>query len=71
MPVNIRHIGCKWVYKRKGGPDGRVETFKARLAVKGYIQKEGIDYEENFSLVAMLKIIWILLSFLAHFDYEI
>ena len=39
--------------------------------VKGYTQKEGIDYEEAFSLVAMLKSIRILLSIAAHYDYEI
>ena len=71
LPANIKPIGCKWVYKRKRGPDGRVETFKARLVAKGYTQKEDIDYEETFSLVAMLKSIRILLSIAAHLDYEI
>ncbi|KAI3457783.1 hypothetical protein Pfo_014446, partial [Paulownia fortunei] len=31
----------------------------------------GIDYEETFSPVAMLKSIRILLSIAAHFDYEV
>ena len=48
-----------------------METFKARLVAKGYTQKEGFDYEETFSLVAMIKSIIILLSIATHMDYEI
>ncbi|KAL6346159.1 hypothetical protein AAG906_027890 [Vitis piasezkii] len=32
----IKPIGCKWLYKRKRGVDGKVETYKARLVAKGY-----------------------------------
>ena len=39
--------------------------------VKGYTQKEGVDYEETFSLVALFKPIQILLSITTYFDYEI
>ena len=70
-PNGIKPIGCKWVYKRKRGIDGKVETFKVRLVAKWYTQKEGIDYEETFSPVAMLKSIRILLSIVAYYDYEI
>ena len=70
-PNSIKPVGCKWVYKRKRMIDGKVETFKVRLVAKGYIQKEGIDYEETFSPVEMLKFIRILLSIAAHHDYEI
>ena len=71
LSANIKLIGCKWVYKRKRGLDRKVETFKARLKAKGFTQKDGIDYEETFSAVAMLKSIRILLSIGVCLDYEI
>ena len=51
--------------------DGNMETFKARLVVKGYGQHKGIDYQDTFSSVAMLKYIRTLLAVAAYFDYEI
>ena len=33
-PEGISPIGCKWVFKRNIGKDGKVETFKARLVAK-------------------------------------
>ena len=71
VPNGIKPFCCKRVYKRKRGIYGKVETFKARLVVKGYTQKEGIDYEETFTPIAMLKSIKILLSIATHYDYEI
>ena len=68
---DVRLIGCKWIFKRKSGIDGKVETFKAGLVAKGYTKKEGLDYEENFSPVAMLKYFRILLSISTCLDYEI
>ena len=35
-PNDIKLLGCKWVYKRKRGVDGKFETFKARLVAKVY-----------------------------------
>ena len=70
-PEGIVPIGCKWVYKRKYGKDGKVETYKARLVAKGYNQRQGVDFDETFSPVAMLKSIRILLAIAAYYDYEI
>ena len=66
-PEGIKTIGCKWIYKKKKGADEKVKTLKATLVVKRFTQKEGIEYEETF----LLKSIWLLLSIVTHFDYEI
>ncbi|KZV17127.1 hypothetical protein F511_22245 [Dorcoceras hygrometricum] len=70
-PEGIVPIGCKWVYKRKLGPDGKLMTYKARLVAKGYTQRQGVDYDETFSPVGMFKSIRILLAIAAWYDYEI
>ena len=51
--------------------DGNVTVYKARLVAKGFRQIHGVDYEETFSPVAMLKSIRIMLAIAAFHDYEI
>ena len=67
----VKPIDCKWVYKRKRGVDGNVETYKARMVAKGYSKKLGFDYEDTFLPVAKIKSIRILLSITTYYDYEI
>ena len=39
LPQGVKPIGCKWIYKRKRGIDGKVETYKAKLVEKCYNNK--------------------------------
>jgi Reverse transcriptase (RNA-dependent DNA polymerase) len=68
---DVKVIGCKWIFKIKIDMDGKPQTYKARLVAKGYRQVHGIDYEETFSPVAMVKSIRILLAIAAYHNYEI
>ena len=65
------HEGCKavenkWIFKKKTDADGNVTVYKARLVTKGFRQIQGVDYDETFSPVAMLKSIPILLAIAAY-----
>ena len=51
--------------------DGKVNVFKAQLVAKGFTQTHGVDYDETFSPVAMVKSIRILLAIASYYDYEI
>ena len=59
------------MYKIKRGLDGKIEKYKARIMAKGYSKKSGFDYEETYSLVAIIKSIIILIFIAAYYDYEI
>ena len=58
-------------FQEKDSKDGNVHIYKARLVAKGFHQIQGVDYDETFLPVAMLKSIQILLAITAYYDYEI
>ena len=55
LPNDRQAIENKWIFKKKTNADGIVTIYKARLVVKGFRQVQGVDYNEIFSTVAMLK----------------
>ena len=67
----IVSIRCKWIYKRKIGIDGTVEICKTRLVANDYSQCEGIDYQNTFLSIVILKSIRTLLAIATFHDYKI
>ena len=58
LPDDRQAIENKWIFKKKTDADGNVTVYKARLVAKGFRQVQGVDYDEIFSLVAMLRVCW-------------
>eukprot|EP00253_Pinus_taeda_P023581 PITA_23581 len=71
LPKGRKLVRCKWVYRTKYGPDGKVDKHKARLVAKGFSQVEGIDYTETFSPVAKMNSVHLVLSLAASFKWEV
>ena len=71
LPEGVKPIGSKWIFKIKTDKDGNVSVYKARLVAKGFRQIHGIDYDETFSPVVMIRSIRIILAIAAYYDYEI
>ena len=53
-PPGCRPISLKWVYKVKRDKLGTIVKHKARLIARGFVQREGIDFEEVFAPVARM-----------------
>ena len=55
LPNDRQAIENKWIFKRKMDADSNVTIYKARVIAKCFQQVQGVDYDETFSPVAMLK----------------
>ncbi|KAL4271204.1 hypothetical protein GQ457_13G028940 [Hibiscus cannabinus] len=71
LPQGRKPIGNKWVFKIKRNADDQFERYRARLVVKGYAQKEGIDFNEIFSPVVRLTTVRVVLAMCATFNLHL
>nr|GEY10698.1 retrovirus-related Pol polyprotein from transposon TNT 1-94 [Tanacetum cinerariifolium] len=71
LPGGRKPIGNKWVYTIKRNGDDQVERYRARLVVKGYAQKEGIDFNEIFFLVVRMTTVRVVLAMCATYDLHL
>ena len=71
LPPGNKPLGSKWIFKRKMKPDGTIDKYKAKLIVKGYREKEDLDYFDTYSPVTRITSIWMLIALAAVHDLKI
>ena len=59
------------MYKVKQDERGAIVKYKACLIARGFVQHEGIDFEEVFALVARMESIRLLLALVAAKDWRV
>jgi hypothetical protein len=69
-PHSCKHVGCKWVFKKKLRPDGTINKYETRLVGKGYTQNKDKDFFDTYSPVTSLTIICVLLSLAPHMVFS-
>ncbi|KAG7299880.1 hypothetical protein JYU34_016900 [Plutella xylostella] len=71
LPPNKKVIPCKWVYRTKSDEHGNITRYKARLVIKGFQQKKGIDYHEIYAPVVRYSSMRYVIGLAAKHDLKI
>jgi hypothetical protein len=71
LPQGHRAITLKWVYKLKRNEAGEIIKHKARLVARGFVQQEGIDFDEVFAPVARMESVRPLLVLAAQEGWQV
>ena len=59
------------MFKLKRNEEGEVVKHKTHLVAKGYVKKQGVDFEEVFTPVVRLESVCLLLAIAAHHSWEV
>ena len=68
LPDGRQAIENKWIFKRKTDADSSVTIYKLDLSKKVFDKVQGVDYDEIFSLLAMLKSVRIMLAIATFYE---
>ncbi|KAD6454983.1 hypothetical protein E3N88_09689 [Mikania micrantha] len=71
LPPGCKPLGYRWIFKRKMKADGSIDKYKARLVIKGFRQKEGVDYFDTYSPVTRITSIRLVLAIAALRNLEV
>jgi hypothetical protein len=62
LPRGCKPITCKWIFRKKLKSTGSIDKYKARIVVRGFTQRHGIDYFDTYSPVTKIATIRTLIA---------
>ncbi|GJU74508.1 retrovirus-related pol polyprotein from transposon TNT 1-94 [Tanacetum coccineum] len=71
LPPGSKAIGCRWVFRIKYHTDGSIQSFKVRLVIQGFSQRQGIDYFDTYAPVARITSIRVLFALTSIYNLHI
>jgi len=71
LPTDHHPITLKWVFKLKKDEKGAVTKHKARLVARGFVQQEGVDYDDAFAPVAHMESVRVFLALAAQKGWRV
>jgi hypothetical protein len=71
LPRGHRTITLKWEFKLKRDEIGAIIKHKARLVARGFLQREGIDFDDAFTPVAQMEFVRLLLALAAQEGWRV
>ncbi|GAU33196.1 hypothetical protein TSUD_206550 [Trifolium subterraneum] len=71
LPAQKKPITVKWIFKIKRNPDGGIVKHKARLVARGFLQQQGIDYNEVYAPVARMETIRLVITIASSMNWSL
>ena len=71
LPPDKKALPCQWVYDKPTNVDGTIKKYRARLVIRGDLQKKGVDFKETWSPVVNSKSVRVLFALAAHLDLDV
>ncbi|CAI7879278.1 unnamed protein product [Closterium sp. NIES-54] len=69
-PPGANIVDGMWIFRMKR-PPGSPLVFKARYVARGFSQRHGVDFFQNFSPTLKMATLWVLLHVAAQREYEL
>ena len=70
LPKGRKNLQNKWVYKINHESEEKKERYKENLVLKGFSQKQGIDFTKFLSPVVKMSSIRVILGLIVALDLE-